>query len=41
MLEDDIKQEQSESSETVEEKEMVEQTPEEDINSIFPGATPI
>ena len=41
MLEDDIKQEQSESSEPVEEKEMVEQTPEEDINSIFPGATPI
>ena len=40
MLEDDIKQEQNET----EEKEIVEETqkPEqEDINSIFPGATPI
>lgn len=41
MLEDDIKQEQNESSEVIEEKEIVEETPKEDINNIFPGATPI
>lgn len=40
MLEEDIKQEQNESSEVVEEVKE-EETPKEDINSIFPGATPI
>lgn len=40
MLEEDIKQEQNESSEAVEEVKE-EETPKEDINSIFPGATPI
>lgn len=41
MLEEDIKQPENESSEVVEEKEIVEETPKDDINSLFPGATPI
>ena len=42
MLEEDIKQELNESSEAEEQKEELEEAPkEEDINSIFPGATPI